>query len=456
MTTRSATRRRILRHYRLVAWPAAVTLGAGLLTLGSSPFSPPSGSTSPLSVTQAWIHDLDDAPCGVAEASPVEATLDSAGPSVEVGDRAGDLYAFHLSDGSVPAGWSPSPPSATITSGQACGIDGNDGATTSAAVGTNGIRVAGNPPIDSTASVVPTAAGDDLYFDAGNAADPSEGGYYAYGPGGTPLWNTLATNPSTDPLPDIGVAGLADGGFRRRYPLRRRRVAGPTDRRLAGRRWHAARRVALLLGRQRVLHGGRRRSLRHRPRRDRRWRRVHGRLRLRAALPRRRPPADPQRPWWPDLRRRHQRGGRLVPRRRPDPSRWRTRHRHRHGNLLPGERRGHRQGVRHPAATRSGASTLDGATGGSPALADVQGNGRLAVVEGTDQDNGTGSVWALDAGTGAVIWKVPAIGGVIGSVTTADLSGDGYQDVIVPTTAGLEILDGQDRGRARPRGRRVG
>ena len=87
--------------------------------------------------------------------------------------------------------------------------------------------------------------------------------------------------------------------------------------------------------------------------------------------------------------------------------------------------------------------SLDGATGGSPALADVQGNGRLAVVEGTDQDNGTGSVWALDAGTGALIWKVPAIGGVIGSVTTADLSGDGYQDVIVPTTAGLEILDGK-------------
>ena len=87
--------------------------------------------------------------------------------------------------------------------------------------------------------------------------------------------------------------------------------------------------------------------------------------------------------------------------------------------------------------------TLDGATGGSPALADVQGNGQLAVVEGTDQDNSTGSVWALDAGTGAVIWKVAAIGAVIGSVTTADLSGDGYQDVIVATTAGLEILDGK-------------
>ncbi len=35
------------------------------------------------------------------------------------------------------------------------------------------------------------------------------------------------------------------------------------------------------------------------------------------------------------------------------------------------------------------------------------------------------------------------LGAVIGSVTTADLTGDGYQDVIVPTARGLEILDGR-------------
>jgi hypothetical protein len=442
VTTRSATRRRILRHYRLVAWSAAVTLGAGLLTLGSSPFSPPSGSTSPLSVTQTWIHDLDDAPCGVAEASPVEATLDSAGPSVEVGDRAGDLYAFHLSGGSVPAGWSPSPPSATITSGQACGIDGNDGATTSAAVGTNGIRVAGNPPIDSTASVVPTAAGDDLYFDAGNAADPSEGGYYAYGPGGTPLWNTLATNPSTDPLPDIGVeasptVGSAGGT--------RFVVAGSLGQRtdalraadgtlLAGWPFFSADSVfstaavgnlygtghdEIVVGGastagfaygQHYHDGGHLRILND-----------HGGL-VCAADTNEEVDSSP-----------------AV------------------GPILPGGALGIATGTGtfYPGSdedtvkvfdTRCNpvwSESLDGATGGSPAVADVQGDGRLAVVEGTDQDNGNGSVWALDAGTGALIWKVPAIGGVIGSVTTADLSGDGYQDVIVPTTAGLEILDGK-------------
>ena len=94
-------------------------------------------------------------------------------------------------------------------------------------------------------------------------------------------------------------------------------------------------------------------------------------------------------------------------------------------------------------ATQVWSETLDGTTGGSPALADLHGNGQLAVVEGTDQDNGAGSVWALDAGTGAVLWKVPALGAVIGSVTTAALSADGDQDVIVATTAGLEILDGK-------------
>ena len=87
-------------------------------------------------------------------------------------------------------------------------------------------------------------------------------------------------------------------------------------------------------------------------------------------------------------------------------------------------------------------ATLDGLTGGSPALADIQGNGQLAVVEGTDS-GGSGSVWALNSASGATIWKTPVLGAVIGSVTTADLTGAGYQDVIVPTVLGIEILDGR-------------
>jgi hypothetical protein len=86
--------------------------------------------------------------------------------------------------------------------------------------------------------------------------------------------------------------------------------------------------------------------------------------------------------------------------------------------------------------------SLDGYTGGSPALADIQGNGQLAVVEGTVKGGGAGSVWALNAATGQVIWNTNVLGAVYGSVTTADF-GEGYQDVIVPTIQGIEILDGK-------------
>jgi hypothetical protein len=87
------------------------------------------------------------------------------------------------------------------------------------------------------------------------------------------------------------------------------------------------------------------------------------------------------------------------------------------------------------------AAHLDGATTSSPALADVLGNGGLEVVEGTD--NGTsGSVYALSGPTGALLWRQPVSGRVMGGVVTADLGG-GHQDVIVPTTCGTDVLDGR-------------
>ena len=81
--------------------------------------------------------------------------------------------------------------------------------------------------------------------------------------------------------------------------------------------------------------------------------------------------------------------------------------------------------------------TLNGYTGGSPALADVEGNGQLAVVEGTQ----AGTVYAVERGQRSVLWQTNVLGSVYGSVTTANL-GVGYQDVIVPTISGIEILDG--------------
>ncbi|HEY6474430.1 MAG TPA: hypothetical protein VIY26_16160, partial [Acidimicrobiales bacterium] len=54
----------------------------------------------------------------------------------------------------------------------------------------------------------------------------------------------------------------------------------------------------------------------------------------------------------------------------------------------------------------------------------------------------SGSVWAMNASNGSVLWHTDVNGAVYGSVTTADF-GEGYQDVIVPTTKGIEILDGR-------------
>ncbi len=75
--------------------------------------------------------------------------------------------------------------------------------------GSIGVEVPGSPPIDSTASVGPSNG--DLYFGAGNAASPIDGGYYAYAPNGTEVWNQVVTNPSTDTVRDGGVqASLSD------------------------------------------------------------------------------------------------------------------------------------------------------------------------------------------------------------------------------------------------------
>jgi hypothetical protein len=437
--------RRVRRALRLLTKLGAIGGGVAMIVVGTTPFSEPAAPTSPLTLTQTWIQNLDDAPCGVAVASPAEVSLDRSypsGPSVEVGDRAGDLYAFNLADGAVPAGWSSSSPSATVGSGRACGIAGNDGGTITPATGVNGIAVPGSPPIDSTASVVPTSAGSDVYFDAGNAADPTQGGYYGYGPGGNLLWSQNVANPPTDTVPDTGVTASPSVGDAGGTPfvvagsLGQETAAFQTTDGAALGGWPffsadsvfstaavgdlygtfgdeivvgGASTAGFAYGRH-YQNGGHLRILN-----------AHGGL-ICAANTNEEVDSSP-----------------AV------------------GPILPGGTLGIATGtgsfysasdedtveVFDPHCHQVWSRTLDGGTGGSPALADVEGNGQLAVVEGTDQDNRSGSVWALDAATGAVIWSAPAIGAVIGSVTTADLSGDGSQDVIVPTTDGIEILDGK-------------
>ena len=415
-----------------------VTLSGACIAIGA--VSPPavSGDPAPLSLTETWNSGagtiLNDAPCGVAESSPVEFN-DGGTAAVEVGDRQGDIYGLNLQTGAVLPGWG-SGTGTTVGPGQGCLANPSGGTP---ATGVNGVGVPGSPPVDSTASV--NASNGDLYFGAGNAASPIDGGYYAYAPNGTEVWNQVVTNPSTDTSPDSGVAAslpIADGGSiveggslgQETYALDAGSGApatgwpqfsadsvfstaatgdfygtGSDDFAVGG-----ASSDGFALGTH-YSNGGHVRIYND-----------HGGL-ICSADTNEEVDSSP-----------------AV------------------GPILAGGAYGIATGTGYyyggvsdentvkvfdTKCNQVWSTTLDGLTEGSPALADVQGNGQLSVVEGTNDQNGAGTVYALNAATGAVIWQHHfSQGEVIGSVTTADLTGAGYQDVIVPTTDGLYILDG--------------
>ncbi len=355
----------------------------------------------------------------IAESSPMVATLDGQGPSVVVGDRSGYLYAFHISDGTAVPGWPV-----------------NDG----------------GPPIDSTASVATfegsamlggSALGS-VFVGAGNAEYPNNGGYLAYGPNGAPLWDTKVVDPRTDTHSAYGVqasltvadlqAGTPDvfaGSLdQESYALNAANGAA-----LSGWPFFSADSVfstaaaADLYGTSQtelVVGGASTKGF------------ALGQIYAAGG----------------HLRILDSRGGLICSHamdQEVDSSPA-------VGGFLPGGAVGIAVGTGSYYSRTSDTNvldafnstcglvwsdTLDGFTGSSPALADVQGNGSLDVVEGTD--NGiTGDVWLLDGATGAVIWHTFVDGRVLGSVVTADLTGDGYQDIVVPTTQGVEVLDGMN------------
>ncbi|MDP9402319.1 MAG: VCBS repeat-containing protein, partial [Actinomycetota bacterium] len=87
-----------------------------------------------------------------------------------------------------------------------------------------------------------------------------------------------------------------------------------------------------------------------------------------------------------------------------------------------------------------------GYTLASPTLADIDGNGVLDVAIGTFEGPNPGRVFALRGGDGADLPNYPRASGggvVLGSISTADLDGDGGQDLLVPTGAAVFAYSGK-------------
>jgi hypothetical protein len=370
-----------------------------------------------VSLTLTWTQTLNDAGGPIALSSPNVATL-AGGPSVVVGDRAGNVYGFNLASGAGVPGWP---------------------------VSTGGV------PVDSTPSVAVTTGGglDSVFVGEGNAATPTSGGYLGITPQGGTMWFTNVQNPSTDTAPAKAVqASMAVGDLNGGTDV----VAGSLGE--VGQAMNASN-GALLPGfpwfqadsnfttpalgdvegngRTDIVEGG-----------DSSAGSAYGTTYTNGGHLRVLSPTGNSGSTNP--------GAGLVCEYNTDQTVQ--------SSPAVGEMGGSVGIVFGTGATFSGASTtndlievnsqcnprwiekLDGTTTSSPALADILGNGQLDVLEGT-RVGSTGSIWALNGVTGATIWHTATAGQVIGSPVSADLTGGGYQDAIVPTTAGVQIFDGK-------------
>jgi hypothetical protein len=400
------------------SWFKGATAGGAVLVgvLGSVAATDgaarPAGAATPtprasVATTLAWQQVLPDAGAPIGQSSPTEATLDGGGPAVVVGDRAGSVYAFHLSNGSAVRGWPAS---------------------------------AGGP-VDSTPSSSPNGTGtDDVFVGSGNAADPRVGGYRAFSNTASLLWGVNAQ----DPNGLYGVqAGLAVGSLngvkgvvapslgQEEYALNAANGSG-----LVGWPFFTADSgfstpsLADLYGtgQTEVIEGG-----------DSSAGVANGQTypsggHLRILGP----------------------GGNLIchydPNQTVDSSTA-------VGNFLAGGQVGIAFGTGSFFPGRSDSNTLfaadshcniawrinlGGNTVSSPAIGDIEGDGNVEVLEGADTGTG-GLVWALQGATGTPVpgWPQRTSGRIIGGITTADLTGAGYNDVLVPTTNGLVIFDGR-------------
>jgi outer membrane protein assembly factor BamB len=372
---------------------------------------------------EVWSLTLPDRGEPIALSSPNVATIKGE-PAVVVGDRAGRVYAFSLGDGHGLRGWPAS---------------------------TDGI------PVDSTPSVaaLPSGFGDDTVFvGVGNSSTPHAGGYEAFNPDGTERWFVAVKNPATDPQAastSAVRASLAIGGLQGTAPdvvapslgQEEYAIDASTGKTLPGFPWFtsdsgfATPALADLYanGRAEIVEGG-----------DQSPGVAYGVHYSKGGHLRVLAPTGNAGHGGPTGGLDCEYDTNQVVQSSPAV-----------GGFLAGGALGIVVGTGtfwpHASDTDKlftfGAhcnvvweTRLDGATISSPALADVQGNGRLDVVEGTDNGKGSGSVYALNGATGEVLWSHRTEGEVIGSVVTAELA-NGEQEVVVPTTEGAFVLSGQ-------------
>ena len=367
------------------------------------------GSDPSWATTPVWSQSLPDSGGPVDQSSPNVATLDADGPSVVVGDTDGNVFAYHLGDGTPVSGW----------------------------------PVRSDVPVDSTPSVAPLNGSpyDSVFVGAGDTADPTVGGYEAFGPGGNEEWFTPVINPVTDTEPDsaveasMSVGSLQGGGTdveagslgQEEYAL-----DGSDGATLTG--WPDFTDSVFATAALADLYGTGQTEV------------VEGSTQTAGFA----------------YGKNYSQGGhlRILNGRGEQICSYDTNQdvvsSPAVGNFLPGGAVGEvfGTGTFFSGASQTNAviavnndcgvawsTTLDAATSSSPALADVEGNGAQDVVEETDNGS-TGSVWVLNGANGQPIWHAPIVGRGLGSVTTADLFDSGHQDLLVPTTAGVEIFDG--------------
>jgi hypothetical protein len=372
---------------------------------------------------EIWSLTLPDTGRPIALSSPNLADLGGM-PAVVVGDRAGHVYAFSLATGKLVPGW----PAST-----------------------------GGVPVDSTPSVAALAAGspdDTVFVGVGNSSTPKEGGYEAFNPDGTARWSVEVKNPASDPeagktsavRASLAVGKLQGGTLDVVAPsLGQEEYAldASTGAVLDGFPWFTSDSgfstpaLADLYGRGTdIVEGG-----------DQTAGVAYGVRYTQGGHFRVLSPTGNEGTGNPS--------GGLVCEYNTDQV---VQSSAAVGAFLAGGALGAVVGTGtywpHASSTDkllafgpycnlAWEAALDGATTSSPALAHIAGNGNLDVVEGTDNGHGGGSVYALVGATGAVLWRRPVDGEIIGGVVTADL-GHGHQDVVVPTTAGAVVLDGKD------------